>query len=95
MHLFLDKYLIAGEDRRLGVQRVEDGLDQDNVGAAVDQAAQLFAIGEAQVVEGHGAIAGIVDVGRHRGGAVGRPERTGDKAALAILLLGTNCGAAY
>jgi hypothetical protein len=32
-----------GKDRRLGVQRVEDGLDQDDVGAAVDQAAQLLA----------------------------------------------------
>ena len=27
-----------GEDRRLGVERVEDGLDQEEVGAAVDQA---------------------------------------------------------
>ena len=29
---------LAGENRRLGVERVEDRLDQDDVGAAVDQA---------------------------------------------------------
>ncbi len=46
-----DEDLVAGEDRRLGVQRVEDRLDQDDVGAAVDQAAQLLAIGDAQIVE--------------------------------------------
>ena len=78
---------LGGEDRRLGVQRVEDRLDQDDVGAAVDQAAQLLAIGDAQIVEGDGAVAGIVDVGRDRGGAVGRPERAGDEAALAVDLL--------
>ena len=38
--------LLAGEDRRLGVQRVEDRLDQDQVGAAVDQPADLLGIGD-------------------------------------------------
>ena len=87
VHALLDEHLVAGEDRRLGVQRVEDRLDQDDVGAAIDQAAQLFAIGDPQIVEGHGAVAGIVDVRRHGGGAVGRPQRAGDEAALAVLLL--------
>ena len=90
---FSAKISSAGEDRRLGVQRVEDRLDQDDVGAAVDQAAQLLAIGDAQIVEGDGAVAGIVDVGRDRGGAVGRPERAGDEAALAVLLLAPGCAA--
>ena len=40
-----------GEDRGLGVERVEDGLDQEGVDAAVDQAAHLLAIGDAQLVE--------------------------------------------
>jgi hypothetical protein len=31
--------LLDGEERRLGVQRVEDRLDQEQIGAAVDQAA--------------------------------------------------------
>ncbi len=84
----LGERLLAGEDRRLGVQRVEDGLDQEQVGAAVDQPADLLGVGIAQLVEGDGAEAGIVDVGRHRGGAVGRPERAGDEARLAVVLLG-------
>ena len=41
----LGEDLFAGEDRRLGVERVEDRLDQDDVGAAVDQAADLLGIG--------------------------------------------------
>ncbi len=45
----------------------------------------LLAIGLAQIVEGHRAIAGIGDVGRDRGGAVGRAERAGDEALLAVL----------
>ena len=61
-------------ERRLGVQRVEDGLDQQQVGAAVEQAVDLLAIGVAQIVEGDGAVAGIGDVGRDRGGAVGRAD---------------------
>ena len=38
-------------DRRLGVERVEDRLDQQQVGAAVEQAARLFGIGLAQLIE--------------------------------------------
>ena len=72
-------------ERRLGVQRVEDGFDQQQIGAAVEQAVDLLAIGLAQIVEGDGAIAGIGDVGRDRGGAVGRAERAGDEARLAVL----------
>ena len=44
----LGEDLLDREDRRLGVERVEDRLDQDDVGAAVDQAAQLLAVGDAQ-----------------------------------------------
>ena len=72
-------------ERRLGVQRVEDGLDQQQIGAAVEQALDLLAIGRAQIVEGDGAEAGVGDVGRDRGGAVGRADGAGDKARLAVL----------
>ncbi len=74
-------------DRRLGVERVEDGLDQQEVGAAVDQPLDLLGIGLAQLVEGDGAEAGIGHVGRDRGGAVGRPDRAGDEARAAVLAL--------
>ena len=73
-----------GVERGLGVQRVEDGLDQEDVGAAVEQPARLLAIGFAQFVEGDGAEAGIGDVRRDRRGAVGRAEGAGDEARLAV-----------
>ena len=40
-----------GEQRRLGVQRVEDGLDQDQVDAALDQRAGRLGVGRHQLVE--------------------------------------------
>ena len=75
---------IAGEDRRLGVERVENRLDQNDVGAAVDEAFDLLGIGVAQFVESDRAEAGIVHVGRKRGGAIGRAERARDEARLAV-----------
>ena len=65
------------------------------VGAAVDQPAQLLAVGRAQLVEADGAEARVVDVRRHRGGAVGRPERAGDEAPPAVLGLGAARRAAH
>ena len=76
-----------GRDRRLGVERVEDGFDQQQVGAALEQSFDLLGIGDAQFVEGDGAEAGIGDVGRDRSGAIGRPERAGDETRAAVLAL--------
>ena len=53
------------EDRGLGVEGVEDGLDQEQVDAAVDEAACRLAVGRAELVEG--------DVARPR--VVRRPAR--------------------
>ena len=87
-HGHVDAALFAnlgdGVERRLGVQRVEDGFDQQQIGAAVEQPVDLLAIGFAQIVKGDGAVAGIGDVGRDRGGAVGRAERAGHEARLAV-----------
>ena len=71
---------LDGEDRRLGVQRVEDRLDQEQVGATVDQPVRLFEIGVDELLIGDVASAGIVDVRRDGRGATGRPERASDKA---------------
>jgi hypothetical protein len=60
------KQLLDGEQRRLGVQRVEDGLDQQQVGAALDQAAAA-SCNRHQLVEGDVAEAGVVHVRRDRG----------------------------
>ena len=88
-HRHVDAAFLAnlgdGVERGLGVKRVEDGLDQQQVGTAVEQALDLLAIGVAQIVEGDGAVAGIRNVGRDRRGAVGRADRAGDEAGLAVL----------
>ena len=74
------EHFLDGEDRGLGVQRVEHGLDHQDVGAAADQAACRLEIGRAQIVEGDVAEGRIVHVGRDRGGAVGRAQHAGDQA---------------
>ncbi len=79
---------LAGEDGRLGVQRVEDRFDQDEVGAAVDQAADLLAVGDAQFIERDRAVARIADVGRQRRRAIGGPERAGHEATAPVGLFG-------
>ena len=58
----LGELLEAGEDRRFGVEGVEDGLDEEDVGAAIDEPLDLFAIGDAELVEADCAEARIVDV---------------------------------
>ena len=77
LEVFVDR-----EQRGLGVERVEDGLDQQQVDAAVDQRGHRFGVGGHQLVEADVAKARIVDVGRDRGGAVGRTEHAGDEARL-------------
>ncbi len=66
------KALVDREQRGLGVERVEHRLDQQQVDAAVDQAVDRLAVRGNQLVEAHVAKARIVDVGRDRGGPVGR-----------------------
>ena len=74
-----------GVDRGFGVERVEDGFDQQQIGAAVEQATNLFGVGRAQLVEGDGAEAGVADIRRNRRGAVGGPKRAGHEARNAVL----------
>ena len=53
----------TAKPRRLGVQRVEDSLDQDELDAALDQPARLRGIGLDQLVEAHIAEAGLLTSG--------------------------------
>ena len=46
------EHLQRRHDGRLGVERVEDRLDQQDVAAALDQAAHLFGVRLAHLVEG-------------------------------------------
>ena len=88
----LVEHLLDGKARGLGVQRVEDGLDEDRVHAALDQAARLRRIGLDQRIEAHIAEAGIVHVGRERRRAVGRADGAGDEARLVRRLRGPGVG---
>ena len=83
----LGEGLEAGEDRGLGVQRVENRLDEENIRAAVDETLDLLAIGDAELVEADRAETRIVDVGRKRRGSVGRPQRASDETAPSVRLL--------
>ncbi len=71
---------LEGEDRRLGVEGVEDRLDQQQVGAAVDEALRLLEVGLDEPVVGDVALARVVDVRRDRRGRVGGAERADDPA---------------
>ncbi|MNY32985.1 hypothetical protein D3C86_1672350 [compost metagenome] len=71
-----------GEDRGFGVEGVEDGFDQDQVGAALDQALGGFGVVFHQLIKGHVAVARVIDVRRQRASAAGRTEHAGDEARL-------------
>ena len=71
--------LLDREERRLGVQRVENGFDQQQVGAAVDQSLGRLRVRRDQLVVLDVARAGIVHVRRDRCGPIRRSERAGDE----------------
>ena len=79
----LFEHFFQRHDRGLGVERVEDRLDQEDVDAAIEQPAGLFLVGIAYFVERHGAKRRVLDVGRDRKGAVGGPQRASHEARLA------------
>ncbi len=66
-------------DRGLRVQRVEHRLDEQDVDAAVAQAADLVRVCIADGVEGHRAIRRIVDARRERERHVQRADGAGDE----------------
>ena len=78
--------LLHGHDRRLGIERVEDGLDEEQIHAAVEQRIDLFGVGLADLIEGGRTEAGVVHIGREGERAVGRTDRTGDEEGPAGLL---------
>ena len=82
------EHLLARDDCRLRIQRVEDGFDQQHVAAAVDQPTDLVLVGVPELVERRRAERRIVDVGRDRERAVGWPDGSGDETRLA----GRACG---
>ena len=61
-HLLLVEEFENGVDCRLAVQGVEDGLDQQNINAAIDQAAGRLRVGLDQLIETDIAEAWILDI---------------------------------
>jgi hypothetical protein len=60
----LFKHLVDGDECGLCVQRVEDGLDEQDVDLSLDERTRLLFVGIAEFVEAEGAKGGVVDVGR-------------------------------
>ncbi len=79
---------LDGEDRGFRVQRVEDRLDEDDVGAAIEEAMRRFGVGGDEFIERDVAHPGVIDVGRDRGRAVGGPEHASDPAGASVLGFG-------
>jgi hypothetical protein len=67
-------------DRRLRVQRVEDGLDHQHVDTSLAERLDLLRVGGVHVVERHRPVARVVHLRRHRQRDVERTERAGDEA---------------
>ena len=68
------------EQRRLGVEGVEDGFHQEEIAAAFQQGLRLLAVGRAQFVKADVACAGVVHVGADAGRARRGAQRAGHEA---------------
>ena len=84
----LRRDLLRRDDRGLRIERVEHGLDQQQVGAALDETGDLLRVRVTDLVERRGAIRRIVDLRRERERNVERTERAGDEAVAAELVHG-------
>ena len=67
-------------DGGLGVERVEDRLDQQQVDAALVQRLDLLGVGVVDLLVGHRPVRRVLDVRRQRQRHVERAERAGDVA---------------
>src|SRR5712671_7792348 len=70
------------DKRRLGVQRIEYSLDEQQIDAAIDKPVERLAVRQYQLVECDRAITRVVDIGRDRRGLIGRSEDPGDETRL-------------
>ncbi len=73
-------HALAGrDDRGLGVQRVEDRLEHQQIHPALGQRQHLLCVGLLDLVEGVRAVARVVDARAERQRHVERPDRAGDE----------------
>ena len=78
----LGRLVERGDDRRLRVERVEHGLDEQQVDAAVAQRADLVRVRVAHLLEADRAVRRVLDLRRERERDVQRPDRARDEAGL-------------
>lgn len=69
----------AGEDGSLAVEGIEDSLDQQNIGTAVDQGFSLGVISVLESIEVDITVLGVLDFLGEGTGLVGRAHSTGDE----------------
>ena len=74
--------LLYGEQRGLGVERVEDGFDHQHIRAAIQQAAYRHAVAFDQRVEADISEAGVVYIWRDRRSLGGRAQHARDETRL-------------
>ena len=74
--------LLAGINGGLGIQRVEDGLDDEGVYPTPDERLSLFGVGIEEFIIGQVAGCRIANIGRHGAGLVGRPYAACHEAGL-------------
>jgi hypothetical protein len=70
------KILIDSEEGGLGIERIEDGLDQQQVRTAFEQTTHGLGISDHQLLEGDVAKTEIIDIRRDRGGTALLPLRS-------------------
>ena len=78
------EHFLDGHERGLGVEGIEDGLDEQEVRAARDERADLLDVSRLHLVERADAEAGVVRVRRIRERDRQRPDGSGDEARLAV-----------
>ena len=77
----------AGHDRRLGVQRVEDRLEEDRIDSPAQQRLDLFLVGVGERPERDRPVARILHLRRQRQRHVGRADGAGHEAPAPVATL--------
>ena len=70
-----------GKEGSFGVEGVEDGFDEKDVHPTGDEVFDLLGVGGGDLLEGHLALAGVVDIARDCERAVERADGPGDEDA--------------
>ena len=73
----LVEHRLNGKNRCLRIQRIEDGLDEQDVGPALDETRSGVAVCGLELLPAHAACRGVADIGADGGSPVRWAERPG------------------